>query len=132
MTSTKAHDRCPNCFAQARGNPFALVQGDSCPACGWRVGDPTPAPYLPVGTLFDGRYRIGRVLGHGGFGITYLGWDDNLDLKLAIKEYLPRDLGVRAGPGATVSAYAGEAQQWFQHGLERFQDEARTLAKFQG
>jgi TPR repeat protein/serine/threonine protein kinase len=115
--------RCPNCFADGPGDP--------CRHCGWRAGNPTPAPYLPVGTLFDGRYRIGRVLGHGGFGITYLGWDENLDLKLAIKEYLPRDLGARSGPGATVSVYTGEAQRWFQYGLERFQDEARTLAKFQ-
>lgn len=115
--------RCPNCFAESAADP--------CPRCGWRAGAPTPAPYLPVGTLLDGRYRIGRVLGHGGFGITYLGWDDNLALKLAIKEYLPRDFATRTGDGATVSVYTGEAQKWYDYGLQRFQDEARTLAKFQ-
>ncbi len=115
--------RCRNCFAPSPAEP--------CERCGWHRGVPTPAPYLPVGTLLQGNYRIGRVLGHGGFGITYLGWDENLALKLAIKEYLPRDFATRTGNSGSVSVYTGEAHNWFDYGLDRFQDEARTLAKFQ-
>jgi hypothetical protein len=68
----------------------------TCPECGWSVGNQEESPfYLRPGTaLHHGQYCIGRVLGHGGFGITYLGWDDNLALKLAIKEYLPRECGM--------------------------------------
>lgn len=48
-------------------------------------------------------YRILRVLGAGGFGITYLGFDENLDKPVAIKEYLPNDLAIRKGE-VSVSA----------------------------
>ena len=42
-------------------------------------------------------YRIERILGQGGFGITYLAMDTNLDQQVAIKEYLPMELAVREG-----------------------------------
>ena len=54
---------------------------------------------LPDGHVL-GEYRIERVLGGGGFGVTYLAHDTNLDCQVAIKEYLPRDVAVRtAGLG---------------------------------
>ncbi|MFB1490330.1 MULTISPECIES: DUF1566 domain-containing protein [unclassified Thiocapsa] len=62
---------------------------------------------LTGGTLLDGRYRIGRVLGHGGFGTTYLARDENLQLRLAIKEYLPRDCATRAPDGVSLAIYFG-------------------------
>ncbi|MFB1490326.1 MULTISPECIES: hypothetical protein [unclassified Thiocapsa] len=68
---------CPNCFGD--------LSATGCPHCGWQPGANNPPPALALGTLLDGRYRIGRVLGHGGFGITYLARDDNLQLRLAIK-----------------------------------------------
>jgi len=74
-------------------------------------------------------YRIDKVLGQGGFGITYLAHDPNLDQLVAIKEYLPMELAVRDGDNSVYPASAanGERYQW---GLERFIAEARTLAKF--
>ena len=80
--------------------------------------------------MLDGRYRVGRVLGHGGFGITYLAWDDNLHLRLAIKEYLPRDCVSRGPDGVSLAVYSGPAGDQFAYGLERFLEEARTLAHF--
>jgi serine/threonine protein kinase len=80
--------------------------------------------------MLDGRYRIGRVLGHGGFGITYLAWDENLQLRLAIKEYLPRDSASRAPDGVSLAVYSGRAGEQFTYGLERFLEEARALAHF--
>ena len=71
------------------------------------------------------------MLGHGGFGITYLAWDTNLQIKLAVKEYMPRDCATRNSTNAEVSTFAGEAKENFAYGLERFLEEARTLAKFQ-
>jgi hypothetical protein len=83
---------------------------------------------LPVGyTLED--YEIESILGHGGFGITYKARDRSLGSLVAIKEYLPQDLAIRE-QGLTVSpksAGDGDSYRW---GLERFLDEARTLARF--
>jgi hypothetical protein len=93
--TTSNPDRCPNCFCPGPVRP--------CAECGWAPGADNPAPFLPLGTRLDGRYRIGRVLGHGGFGITYLAWDENLALRLAVKEYLPRDCATRGGDRAAVS-----------------------------
>ncbi len=74
-------------------------------------------------------YRLESVLGAGGFGMTYLGWDTNLEKHVAIKEYLPTDLAVRALDGS-VLPITTEAKFNYQWGLERFILEARTLAKF--
>lgn len=83
---------------------------------------------LPVGFRFE-EHEIIRVLGSGGFGITYLGYDHNLDKAIAIKEYLPNDLAVRQG-GTTVLPKSSADKEDFEWGLERFLDEARILAKF--
>ena len=101
-----------------------------CPRCGWRPGLDNPPPALPLGTLLDGRYRLGRVLGHGGFGITYLAWDENLQVRLAIKEYLPRNSATRAPDGITLTVYLSPADEQFSYGLKRFLEEARALARF--
>ena len=74
-------------------------------------------------------YVIERVLGQGGFGITYLARDTNLDQAVAIKEYLPVEVATRR-PDATVSARTTEHDERYRMGLERFIREARTLARF--
>ena len=74
-------------------------------------------------------YQVVRVLGAGGFGLTYLAFDQNLDKPVAIKEYLPNDLAVRFG-ATSVKPKSTEAGEDFKWGLEQFLNEARTLAKF--
>ena len=74
-------------------------------------------------------YRIDRVLGAGSFGVTYLATDTNLSRQVAIKEYLPGDYARRDASG-TVSSRNAEAGATFEWGLERFTEEARTLAQF--
>jgi len=74
-------------------------------------------------------YRIEKTLGVGGFGLTYLATDSNLDVRVAIKEYLPGDLAVRADDG-TVKPKSADSSETFQWGLERFLDESRTVASF--
>ncbi|MFT4583075.1 MAG: serine/threonine protein kinase [Gammaproteobacteria bacterium] len=74
-------------------------------------------------------YRIDSVLGQGGFGITYLAYDPNLDQHVAIKEYLPMDLAVRDGDNSVYPASSANRER-YQWGLDRFISEARTLAKF--
>ncbi|MGR9089222.1 MAG: serine/threonine protein kinase, partial [Gammaproteobacteria bacterium] len=74
-------------------------------------------------------YCIDKVLGQGGFGITYLAHDPNLNQLVAIKEYLPMELAVRDGDNSVYPASSanGDRYQW---GLDRFIAEAHTLAKF--
>jgi hypothetical protein len=74
-------------------------------------------------------YRLESVLGAGAFGITYLGWDTHLEKHVAIKEYLPTELAVRALDGSVVPVNT-EHDYNYQWGLERFIQEARTLARF--
>lgn len=102
-----------------------------CPFCGWRESAAPPTePYLPPRTLLNSRYLIGRVLGHGGFGITYLGWDTTLNIKIAVKEYFPTGLMARVPGQTAVSAYSGARGESYQAGLARFLEEARELARF--
>ena len=104
-----------------------------CPRCGYdreaRAGE-FPTALLP-GTVLAGKYLAGGVLGKpGGFGITYLGYELNLQARVAIKEYIPRDLVTRhSGDGASVVPHSGEDGDLFRYGLEGFLEEARTLAK---
>jgi len=74
-------------------------------------------------------YRLEGVLGAGGFGMTYLGRDTHLEKHVAIKEFLPTDIAVRALDGSIVPI-TGELKREYQWGLDRFIQEARTLAKF--
>jgi serine/threonine protein kinase len=85
------------------------------------------AALLPGQTVFE--YKIERVLGGGGFGITYLAHDINLQLPVAIKEYFPADLAVR-GTDLSVRMRSSDSATQFEWGLERFIDEARALASF--
>lgn len=65
--------------------------GGPCPFCGFsEAGMNLSAQHLAPRTLLKGQYLVGRVLGQGGFGITYVGIDINLEWKVAIKEYYPK------------------------------------------
>jgi serine/threonine protein kinase len=83
---------------------------------------------LPRGYALH-EYQIEQTLGIGGFGLTYLATDSNLNLKVAIKEYLPGDLAQR-GEDQSVRPKAESAFESFKWGLSRFLDESRTLASF--
>jgi len=74
-------------------------------------------------------YELKSVIGRGGYGITYLALDKNLDRMVAIKEYLPTDFAARES-NATVKPVTGEKGEIYNWGLDRFLKEARTLAKF--
>ena len=84
---------------------------------------------LPSGTLLDGSYRIIRVVGSGGFGITYEAEDVNLGTSVAVKEYYPFDFGDREL--ASVRPKSLRHQQAFDWGRSNFLREARTLARFE-
>ena len=60
-----------------------------CPHCGYEAGGDAPAHVLSPGTVLNDRYLIGEVIGQGGFGITYIGRDLRLNMRIAVKEYYP-------------------------------------------
>lgn len=84
---------------------------------------------LPAGTRIES-YEIASVLGVGGFGITYKGYDHSLHCDVAIKEYLPSGLALRTADGATVIPKSSGDKKYYEYGLQRFLEEARILAKF--
>jgi len=83
---------------------------------------------LPLGTTLL-EYRLESILGAGGFGMTYLAYDTHLQKKVAVKEYLPVELAVRALDGSIVPINTGTEYN-YNWGLDRFLQEARLLAKF--
>ena len=85
---------------------------------------------LPVGTILGGQYRIEKVLGQGGFGITYRAIDHTTGGYVAVKEFFPDTLAYREK--TTVISYPGERSENFEYGKEGFLQEARTLAEFIG
>jgi serine/threonine protein kinase len=74
-------------------------------------------------------YRIEKLLGVGGFGLTYLATDSNLNLRVALKEYLPGDLALR-GADQSIAPRSADTEETFGWGKQRFLDESRTLASF--
>jgi serine/threonine protein kinase len=83
---------------------------------------------LPAGYGLQ-EYRIEKLLGVGGFGLTYLALDGNLNLKVALKEYMPGDLALRAADHSIAPSSIDTAES-FGWGKRRFLDESRTLASF--
>ena len=125
MPTTKT--LCYNCFRQV-ADPSA-----PCPHCGFDLGENQQKfpVALRAGTVLNDRYIVGRVLGQGGFGITYVAFDTQLQARVAIKEYMPSEMATRV-EGTTVSIMMDTRAEDFTYGAERFQEEARTLAKFIG
>lgn len=103
----------------------------TCPYCGF---DDTYAPELthqlrPF-TVLNGKYLVGSVLGEGGFGITYIGYDLNLELRIAIKEFYPNGFCRRESSVTnTLSSYGGSQGESFEKWRSRFVKEAKSLAK---
>jgi formylglycine-generating enzyme required for sulfatase activity/serine/threonine protein kinase len=75
-------------------------------------------------------YRIEKLLGEGGFGLTYLAFDTNLDKRVAIKEYMPSEHAVRKSDLQIVPK-SESSEKVYSWGLNAFLNEAKTLAKFE-
>ncbi|MCD7847430.1 MAG: BspA family leucine-rich repeat surface protein [Oscillospiraceae bacterium] len=105
-----------------------LTDGVPCP-CGLNEENYVPAFHqLQPGTVLQGRYLVGKVLGEGGFGITYVGRELKLGLKIAIKEYYPSGSATRTSSQSSEvhSAYGND--DTFAKGKEKFLNEAKTMA----
>lgn len=118
-------NRCFKCMKEYSGEGV-------CPHCGFDLKNYISEVYqLQLGTVLAGKYLLGTVLGEGGFGISYVGWDLNLDQKVAIKEYYPRNFVTRqATYSPTVTALTGNNTEVYRKGQEQFVNEAKRLARF--
>ena len=116
--------RCYGCMKHKISSPI-------CEHCGFDETAGNASHQLPLGTVLKEQYLIGKVLGQGGFGITYLGWDQYLDLPVAIKEYYPSGLVMRDCTLSTeVIGCGGDTAERFAGNKERFLREAKMLARF--
>jgi len=120
-------------------NPDTLCMGcmcerggvEVCTHCHYRYGTPTDTPLvLQPGTRLASNYLVGRKLGQGGFGITYIGYDFAAKRRVAIKEYFPREISTRSADRQTVSPLSQANKDDLDYGLRKFEEEARALAHF--
>ena len=104
---------------------------DVCPHCGEEVDRPVrELLHMDPGTLIHDRYIVGRAIGYGGFGITYIGWDTKLKRKVAIKEYMPSEFSTRMMHKSDLLIANNEKKQkQFEDGKAKFLREAEKLAQ---
>jgi serine/threonine protein kinase len=103
-----------------------------CPRCGEQLNITSDTTrFLRPGTTLQGKFVVGKVLGAGGFGNTYIGWNKLLQCKVAIKEYFPRQLSLRDAGSGMVTVSETVSGQRFQAGLQQFLEEARSIAGLQ-
>ena len=113
--------RCGSCFREYEGGP--------CPYCG---GAQNEEHQLPVGTVIRDRYQIGKVLGQGGFGITYIAWDTLMQKSVAVKEFYPTGTVFRKSELSTAVECGTKAMvPHYEYSRERFLREASALVQFQ-
>lgn len=105
-----------------------------CPRCGYDPKTAKNAEYaLTPGTILAGKYLVGKVLGQGGFGITYIGWDIPLERKVAVKEYYPSGQVSRSPGTRNLTWYTTEAAERARRdGTQMFLKEARKMSKVDG
>lgn len=121
--------RCISCMED-----MSSLSGSVCPHCGFDNSDPAgiQPPYaMKPNTIIHGRYLVGKVLGQGGFGITYIGFDLVLNVKVAIKEYFPMGMATREQSRSNTLIWSPTQvdTKQRQDGYENFLKEARKTAK---
>lgn len=112
---------CPDCFKES-------FYGGKCRACGYE-NEERSERCLPLFYLLSERYIVGRVLGIGGFGITYKGYDIYNNMVCAVKEYVPMNISVRLDDRVTIVPIDEKHKGFFMHGQERFIEEAIFLKR---
>lgn len=115
---------CYHCMQQ-----ISNEKEDTCPKCGQRLKAVRKAErFLEPGTVLGGKFLAGDPLGAGGFGNTYIGWDNLLFRKVAIKEFYPEQYCIRGQDGKTVTVTDVKMRARFIRGRQEFLEEARRVA----
>lgn len=102
---------------------------EKCDICGYTFNKITyKSNYLKPGVrLYSGRYELGRVLGSGGFGTTYIAYDHVVGERVAIKEYLPKNISERTPGTYNVNVFSQNENNNYLMGMKRFREEAEML-----
>lgn len=117
-----AQKRCFGCMQLKENSPV-------CEHCGFNEFAQNESHQLPLGTVLRNQYLVGKCLGQGGFGITYLGWDLNLDIPIAIKEYYPNSIVNRdTAQSLALTGVATNMMDLYVSTRQRFLREAKVLA----
>lgn len=120
----KGMNLCDFCFEP-------IGPGNVCTKCGLTHEKyKAEAGLLMPGTNLLGKYIIGRVLGRGGFGATYLAYSSERDKVVAIKEYYPTGIANRAKGEEKISIVSDDKRRVFEKGANRFFEEAKTMSRF--
>ena len=99
---------CYNCM-------FPVLETDTvCPHCGKPPEVESAKHLLAPGTLLHGRYLLGRALGQGGFGITYIGRDELLNMRVAVKEFYPNGYAYRDHAVSNAITITASGQDFFR------------------
>ena len=115
--------RCYGCMKLKTQSPL-------CEHCGYNEHIDNLSHQLPLGTILQGRYEIGKVLGQGGFGITYIGWDHARETAVAVKEFYPGGIVNRdASVSQALNVNSSDAIEAFARNRKRFLQEAYILQK---
>ncbi|HYZ83217.1 MAG TPA: serine/threonine-protein kinase, partial [Bryobacteraceae bacterium] len=115
------HQRCMGCMEPKES-------GELCPRCSWSdTYSVQPQLYLSIRTLLQNRYVVGRSLGYGGYSATYIAWDNEMDRKVAIREYLPGGMITRSFGNPMALILTPDLQPVFDHGLSLFVREAESV-----
>lgn len=119
---------CPGCMHEIENRQDV----GKCPLCGYDLTHMTAEPHqLQPFSILAGKYLVGKVIGEGGFGISYIGIDLNLEIIVAIKEFYPNGFVTRESNHSTrVSMYSGKNEADVNKWREGFINEAKNLAKF--
>lgn len=107
-----------------------MNEGRFCNHCGYDKNNLPDNPIFILPGTIIGDYTFGKVLGHGGFGITYLGYDNKGKGTVAIKEYLPTELAARSTGSSEITVFTGDKVESFKAGIEKFKKEADMLKNF--
>ncbi len=112
---------CPDCFSLSFHNGI-------CDKCGFNESDNSMFDSaLGLHSVLRGRYIIGKVLGRGGFGITYKAYDLERQEICAVKEYCPKFLNLHRASDNSIKVINGQEKGKYEHGKLRFEEEAQIL-----
>lgn len=126
MLEINGRHLCESCFCEMKDGAF-------CTNCGYTpnatVGDST---MLRPGSVLLRKYVIGKTIGKGGFGITYVAYDVTTQKKVAIKEFFPYGIAIRIPGTTTVTVSSMDDAEAYKIGAEKFCNEAQTVSRFNG
>ncbi|MCM1055339.1 MAG: serine/threonine protein kinase [Bacteroides sp.] len=114
---------CSGCFAPIKKEP--------CKKCGFSTESySADKMVLPAGSILMGNFIVGRLLGKGGFGITYQAYDVKYDHIIAIKEYFPVEIALRNNEDLGLMVRDRKSAELFRNGVEKFYNEAAFISDF--